>query len=270
MQAGALVNGHIDVPQLAFAAFVVFFFGLVYHLRREDKREGYPMRASPFSTATLDGFPLPPQEPKVYEVEEGGLTAAPHHYPLPDIKAAPLHGFDGTPLVPVENPLLSALGPATYVMRLDEPALTEQGERMLRPLRDLPEWSIEHGETDPRGMFVYDRRWHEVGRVADIWIDCSVKMLRYFEVELEAALGGRRVLVPLYFTHIKERAREIRVTALYKAQFSEIPALRTPGEITAREEDRLLGYFAGGRFFGDRDPASEARRRARRRWGRRQ
>ena len=36
-------TGYIDVAQLCLYAFWLFFFGLVYYLLRENKREGYPL-----------------------------------------------------------------------------------------------------------------------------------------------------------------------------------------------------------------------------------
>ena len=40
MQTGA-ITGYIDVAQLVLYAFWFFFAGLIWYLRREDKREGY-------------------------------------------------------------------------------------------------------------------------------------------------------------------------------------------------------------------------------------
>ena len=39
----ASFTGTFDVAELAFYVFVLFFVGLVFYLRREDKREGYPL-----------------------------------------------------------------------------------------------------------------------------------------------------------------------------------------------------------------------------------
>ena len=39
----ASFTGTFDLAELAFYVFVLFFLGLVYYLRREDKREGYPL-----------------------------------------------------------------------------------------------------------------------------------------------------------------------------------------------------------------------------------
>lgn len=49
--------GNIDVAQIVLYVFWLFFFALVYYLRREDKREGYPL-ASP--RGPVKGWPAPP------------------------------------------------------------------------------------------------------------------------------------------------------------------------------------------------------------------
>ena len=53
------ITERIDLAQLALYAFWIFFAGLVYYLRREDKREGYPLQ-SDTSTRPVNGFPMPP------------------------------------------------------------------------------------------------------------------------------------------------------------------------------------------------------------------
>jgi hypothetical protein len=42
MQTGAITT-HIDVAQIVLYAFFLFFTGLVIHLLRESKREGFPL-----------------------------------------------------------------------------------------------------------------------------------------------------------------------------------------------------------------------------------
>jgi photosynthetic reaction center H subunit len=44
MKTGA-VTSYIDVAQIALYAFWIFFAGLIFYLRREDKREGYPLES---------------------------------------------------------------------------------------------------------------------------------------------------------------------------------------------------------------------------------
>ena len=250
------LTAFIDLPDLAFWAFVLFFLLLVLWIRREDKREGYPMQASPFDRTELSGFPDPPGEPRTYMLNEGGETVAPHFYAQPELRARPLYPFDGTPLMPAGHPLDSPLGPGAWVMRRDEPMLTEKGELMLQPLRLLDDWHVERGEADPRGMPVFDWRWKPVGVVRDLWVDRSIKILRLLEVELDAGVvpagyGLGRILVPIYHTDIAERAREVHITALEAHQLAGIPMPASLDRITAREDERLNAYFAAGRFYRD-------------------
>jgi hypothetical protein len=44
MQIGAITQ-YIDVAQIVLYAFWIFFFSLLVYLRREDKREGYPLES---------------------------------------------------------------------------------------------------------------------------------------------------------------------------------------------------------------------------------
>lgn len=62
MTAGA-VTGYIDVAQLVLYAFWLFFGGLIIYLRREDKREGYPLesdRTERSGRVVVQGFPAMP------------------------------------------------------------------------------------------------------------------------------------------------------------------------------------------------------------------
>ena len=241
----------IDLPQVLFWLFFLAFLALVFYLRRADKREGYPMKASPFDPSPLLGFPLPPEEPQTYVLNDGGTTLAPHFYAPGDVHARPLRLFDGTPLVPVGNPLLAGLGPGAWVKRRDEPMLTEEGELNLQPLRLLPDWSIPRGEADPRGMRVFDFRWNLIGTVRDVWIDRSIKIPRLLEVEPRPGLGRPVVLVPIWHVHVLERAREVHVESLHARQLADVPMPAAPDRITAQEDERLNAYFAAGRFYRD-------------------
>lgn len=239
------VTQYIDLPQAAFWVFFLLFVGMCLYLRRNDKREGYPMYASPFTPQRLLGFPLPPP-PHTYLLNEGGTTDTPHLYEQAGPRGTPFRKFDGTPYTPSGNPLTACLGPGAWVMRRDEPMQTEKHEPVLKPLRELEDWWIDEDETDPRGMTVFDWRWHPVGRVHDIWVDRAIRIMRLLEVELH---DGSRVLVPIYHTNINERTREIHVTSLHAHQFHGIPMPARDNLITAREDERLNAYFAAGRFY---------------------
>ena len=251
MQPGAITQ-QIDVAQLAVIIFFLFFLGLVFYLRREDKREGYPLdEPRPRLHRTpLVGFPERPPAKTLY-LMEGGTTELPHYFAPPPVEGRYTDSFGGASIEPVGNPLLSGLGPATWVMRVDEPLRLADGELQVIPMRGRDEWHVREGEADPRGMAVFDARWQPVGTVVDFWVDRSAKFLRYLEVQLgDRAKSDRRVLLPIFYADIKLKAREIRVPALRSWQFAEIPALAKPDIITSREEDQVNAYYAGGLFHG--------------------
>mgnify|MGYP000491222488 CR=1 FL=1 len=64
MGTGA-ITGYIDVAQLVLYAFWIFFAGLIIYLRREDKREGYPLESERSGSVTVQGFPAVPA-PKTF------------------------------------------------------------------------------------------------------------------------------------------------------------------------------------------------------------
>ena len=71
MQAGA-ITGYIDVAQVALYAFWIFFAGLIFYLRKEDKREGYPL-VTQRPDHILEGFP-PMPAPKTFLLPHGGTV----------------------------------------------------------------------------------------------------------------------------------------------------------------------------------------------------
>ena len=245
MGAGA-ITGHLDLAQLVFATFVLFFFGLVLYLRREDKRDGYPM-VDPAGGPSREGFP-PMPGPKLLHLMEGGTTTMPQQEQEQPIEARRLFYFPGTALVPTgAQPLRDRIGPASYALRREEPMIYLDGEVQMLPLRDAPGWRVIDGDADPRGMTVVGRDGLAAGVVVDLWVDRSVKILRYLEVELPVA--AQRVLVPIYYVDVKRRRREVRVDTITARHFAEIPPLRNPSRITAREEDQVNAFFSGATLF---------------------
>ena len=45
MQQTGAITQYIDVAQIVLYVFWFFFAGLIWYLRREDKREGYPLES---------------------------------------------------------------------------------------------------------------------------------------------------------------------------------------------------------------------------------
>jgi photosynthetic reaction center H subunit len=244
--SGGLV-GDFDVAQLMVILFVLFFVGLVLHLRQEDKREGYPLK-DPAGGPDQQGFP-PIPAPKTFLLMDGGSTTAPHPEVERPIAARRFPNVPGSPLIATGDPLRDGVGPASYALRRTEPLIYDVGKIQVLPLRSLPDWGLAYADQDPRGLRVLAADGVDVGFVVDLWIDRSVKILRYLEVEVTLAIGTRRCLLPIYYSNIKARKGVVKVSAIRSLQFAEVPRTTAPDLITAREEDQVNAFYAGAKFF---------------------
>lgn len=245
---------YIDVAQVSLYIFWVFFAGLVFYLRREDKREGYPMLAEGNQTrvrGTIDGFPpIPP--PKMFLKPDGDVSFAPPLEPaFEHVAAVPAGLFPGAPLIPTGNPLVDGVGPAAWVMRSDKPDKTFDDDNRMVPMRHKPEYSVSNSSSNPIDWPVVGADRQIAGYVRDLWIDESETNVRYIEIELHesVALDRHHVLIPETFVRYHRRHQRVMVRAILASQFADVPVLRNPDEVTFREEDRLVGYFGGGGLY---------------------
>lgn len=241
----------IDLAEILFTLFWVFFIGLIIYLRREDKREGYPLDSDRGGSAAVQGFPAMPS-PKSFKLAHGGVQYAPsdaaEHR---EIAAEPAAPHPGAPLQPTGNPMLAAVGPGSYAQRSNKPDLTLDGDNRVVPMRVADDFSVSARDADPRGMSVLGADGKTVGSVSDIWVDRSEPQIFFLEVDLQQDFGGRSALLPFAFADVNKRKREIRVDALYSHQFSDVPVLQSPDEVTLLEEDKISAYYAGGLLYAD-------------------
>ena len=245
MNIGA-VTGYIDIAQIALYAFWIFFVGLIIYLRKEDKREGYPLESDRSGRVRVQGFPAMPT-PKTFELAGGGTVQAPRAArDVRPIAAQPLGAHLGAPLSPTGNPMLDAVGPASYAERADRPDTTLDGLPMIAPLRLSPGFSVAGKDPDPRGMQVYGADQEPGGTVYEIWVDRAEPQIRYLEV---ATPAGRRVLLPITFAKIDGARRRVRVRSILGAQFATVPSIANPDQVTRLEEDQIMAYYAGGTLY---------------------
>ena len=244
MEIGA-ITGYMDVAQLALYAFWLFFAGLIFYIRREDRREGYPLERDPTGEIHRPNELLM-AEPKTFFRPHG---AGPYTVPNNKrdnrpIAAARLAPWPGAPLTPTGNPLIDGVGPAAWAERDDRPDMTHDGRLRIVPWSSDTHFMIATGDFDPRGLPVIavDRR--QVATVTDLWVDRAEHMVRYLEVELT---GGRHVLVPHNLARIKKT--QVDVKSLTSAQFADVPGLAATDRITLLEEDKIMAYFAGGHLY---------------------
>lgn len=243
MRAGEITS-YIDVAQVTLYIFFAFFVGLIYYLRREDKREGYPLD-SDRDGALVQGFPAMPP-PKTYKLQHGSSTLPKTKNDRRDAKVAPSSAWSGSPFVPTGNPMTDGVGPASYAARDDVPDKTYDGDPAIVPLRTLSGTVIEPRDPDPRGMAVIAADGESPGEVKDVWVDRAEAMIRYFEVELNS---GKSVLLPVTMAKIDKWRNVVRVNAILARQFNGVPKTERATQVTRLEEDMICGYYGGGFLY---------------------
>ncbi len=249
----AAFTRYIDVAQLSLYIFWAFFAGLIFYLRREDKREGYPLTPEGVQRQTrgqVGVFP-PIPAPKTFRTINNGVWQAPRAPMDGPIAARPAAAFPGAPLIPTGNPLVDGVGPASWVARSEKPDLTFEGDNRMVPMRHAHEYRVMSLSRDPHGWAVIGADGVVAGYVRDLWIDESESNVRYLEIELDQALAADRhhVLIPEPYVRYLRRQKRVSVRAILASQFADVPVLKHPDQITFREEDKLVAYFGGGALY---------------------
>jgi photosynthetic reaction center H subunit len=260
-------DAYLDVAQVTLYVFWIFFACLIFYLRREDKREGYPLESNTGGGGIAHGFPRMP-DPKKYLLRSGHVATLPNHgNDRTNVAVAPIARWPGAPYAPIGNPMLDGVGPGSWADREDVPELTLKNEPAIVPLRLTPATTLEARDPDPRGMNVIGADREIGGVVVDVWVDRAEALIRYLEVEVELPPGkptgpivvgqdgvgiastSRRVLLPLPFALIGRPRGRVSVKAILGRQFADVPAIAHPDQITKREEDRIVGYYGGGTLY---------------------
>lgn len=246
-------GAYLDVAQVTLYVFWIFFACLVFYLRREDKREGYPLISDTGGGGVQHGFPHMP-EAKTYLMRDGHTATLPNHKnDRRDVAAAPIAPWPGAPLEPTGNPMLDGVGPGAWADREDKPELTMEKIPAIVPLRVTPATTLAARDPDPRGMPVVGADGEIGGICVDVWVDRAEALVRYLEVEITpvaATIGAKRVLLPMTFAMIEGGTRRrIVVEAILGRHFADVPTLKSPDEVTKLEEDRIVGYYGAGTLY---------------------
>jgi photosynthetic reaction center H subunit len=243
-----VIMGYIDVAQVTLYVFWIFFAGLIFYLRREDRREGYPLISEPSNTSKNPGFLyIPP--PKVFRLSDGATVSS------PDDRRADNRNHNmvkrevwpGAPVVPVGDPMLAGVGPGSYAERSDKADLMH-GTPKIVPLRVATDFSLEDSEPDLVGMNVVGADGRSAGTVRDVWVDRMEVIIRYLEVE---TTGNRRVLLPMTFSRVKKRRGEVHVNAIMSNQFAAVPTTANADQVTLLEEDKICAYYGAGTLYAN-------------------
>jgi photosynthetic reaction center H subunit len=249
MGAGAITQ-YIDVAQLVLYAFWIFFFGLIYWLQRESKREGYPMHTDRPGRETVSGL-LDLPKPKAFHLANGDIVYAPHLRDAApaDLAASVTGPFPGAPIQPVGNPLLAGVGPGSYTNRSDMAEHMSNGDVLLAPLRASPGFGLSAKDTDPRGLPVLGADGVAGGTVRDVWVDRAEMLVRFLEVAVPNAAKGPHVLLPFNLCRVGKDA--VRVASILGSQFADVPRIKHPDQVTLLEEEKVMAYYGAGTLYAE-------------------
>lgn len=241
--------GNFDLAELTLWTFFLFFLGLVLYLRREDRREGYPLEDD--ATGRLESSPgfLWYATPKTFNLPhgQGTLTKPNSNRESATYSARRSAPWSGSPLEPTGDPMLAGVGPGAYAQRADKPDLMLHGGVRIAPLRVAKDYSIAKNDPDPRGMTVVGADNGVAGTVTDIWVDRAEFLARYLEVKIDGS--AKSVLVPMTMSVIEKSRGRVRVDAVLGSQFAAAPTIANPEQITLLEEERIVAYYGGGYLY---------------------
>ena len=244
------IVGTLDVTELLFYAFVLFFIGLVIYLQRESRREGYPLEDEATGRVDTPGGVLSMGSPKTFKMPFGRPDITVPNGPRDTLDRPWARTFrsPGAPYYPTGNPLVDGIGPAAWADRAKHTDLDGEGRNRIVPIGAAEGISIHARDSDPRGMTVIAADGAVAGTVTDLWVDRAEHVIRYLEVDT----GTNRVLAPMGMSKVKGKKREVEIDAINAADFAAAPVPMTPGQITFYEEERIVAYFGGGYLYANR------------------
>lgn len=238
--------GGLDIAELTFFAFFLFFLGLVWYLRGEDRREGYPLEDDVTGAQFDTNDPLIFKPAKTFLLPHGHGTVttptASARDPMPENVVPAFRPYPGTPFEPASDPLNSGVGPASYVQRADRPDVDMWNKPRIVPSRIDGHMQVVPQDVDPRGLPVFGLGGKQAGTVAELWVDRSEHVLRYLEVEVGD--GSQNVLLPM--TMVRVSRRGVTTDAITATQIAGIPRTKSMDQITLLEEDKVQAYVGAG------------------------
>lgn len=245
------IVGTTDVTELVFLAFVLFFLALLVYLRREDRREGYPLEDEVTGRIDTPGGVLSTASPKSFHMPfgRGTVTTPTQGREKVDVAGARTFRSPGAPYYPTGNPLIDGIGPAAWAERAKHTDLDGEGRNRIVPIGAAEHISIHPNDPDPRGMRVIAADGAVAGTITDIWVDRAEHVIRYLEVDT----GSRKVLAPMAMSKVQGKKGQVVIDAINASDYAAAPVPGTAGQITFYEEERIVAYFGGGYLYANRE-----------------
>jgi photosynthetic reaction center H subunit len=249
-----MISG-IDLVEILLLLFVGFFFGLVFYLQRESRREGYPLEED--TTGRLEPIEgaLWWPTPKQFVLRDGGGVVAkpdPKDRDTRPVAARRLAVWPGAPLIPTGDPMVDGVGAGGYAERAKVPDYDLHGRPRIVPIAKADGFVVANQDANPIGMTMIGADGRVAGKVVDLWIDRMESLIRYVEVDLSTAgKTGRRVLAPFAMCTVSREKAEVRTDSASAGQFANAPAIASDSQITRYEEERVIGFFGGGYLYAN-------------------
>ncbi len=244
------IVGTFDVTEMVFLAFVLFFIALLFYLRREDRREGYPVEDEVTGRIDRPGGILTTGSPKTFKMPFGrdDVTTPTGGREKVDVAGERTFRSPGAPYYPTGNPLEDGLGPAAWADRAKHPDLDAEGRNRIVPIGVASGITVHRKDRDPRGMAAIGADGEVAGTITDIWVDRAEHQVRYLEIDT----GAKKVLAPMGMSKVKGKKGQVIIDALNAADFAAAPVPAKADEITFYEEERVMAYFGGGYLYANR------------------
>ncbi len=236
------LGGGLDIAELAFYLFFLFFLGLIWYLNRESRREGYPLEHDISGAVGDDISRLDFSEKKRFQLPHGLGIYVPEDVPRDALPTNVLpRVYAGTPLDVTGELLGSGLGPGGYALRADRPDIDMFGRPRIVPMAIAEHVTVVGRDIDPRGLPVVGLDRQVAGTVRDLWVDRAENVIRYLDVDLT---GGGKATLPMAM--VKVSRGQVFTDAVTASQFANCPQLASPEQITLLEEEKVQAYFGAG------------------------
>ncbi|MEM8772449.1 MAG: photosynthetic reaction center subunit H [Pseudomonadota bacterium] len=246
---GEFVNG-IDLADISLWLFTLFFFGLIFYLRREDRREGYPLERDTDGKLEDEGvFWYAPKKTFTLPHNRGTVSVPHGKRDERNHAMARTAVWPGAPYQPNGDPMKASVGPGSFAEREDVEDLTDDGRQRIAPLRVDGRIYVAKDSPNPVGMTVYGGDGKPAGTIVDVWVDRSEAIIRYLEVDVGMDGVSTRVLLPVPFAKINGRRKRVDVDAIFAEHFVDAPKTASPDSITRLEEDKVSAYYGGGKLY---------------------
>jgi len=167
------------------------------------------------------------------------------------LNAVPADDYNGSPIVPLGDPMQDGLGPAAWADRPDRPDYTVHGDPKIVPLRVAKNFWLEPKDPNPIGLPVVAADKQVAGTIVDCWVDKAEPQVRYYEVRLAGSEETR--LLPVPFVQWPNFGLwgndKVLVKSITSKHFAGVPKTRNPDLVTLLEEDKICAYYAGGHMY---------------------